>query len=107
MTFLEFYLHPMDSSILPPGTIGLLFITIYDPPGQSFVNFFIVDRQNPLCIVFAIPKTSNTAAISSSSIFTELNQLSAKYVTFDVSCPRPSVAIDSLFMNAEVPQIYF
>ena len=55
-TLLEFYLYPMARSDLPLGNIQVIFITIYDPPGQSPVNFSNVARQKPLRIIFASPQ---------------------------------------------------
>ena len=37
---IETHLYPMAIIGLPPGTIGVLFIPIYDPPGQSYISCF-------------------------------------------------------------------
>ena len=37
----------MASIGIPPGTIGVLFITRYNTPVQSFINFSNVARKKP------------------------------------------------------------
>ena len=106
-TFLELYLYSMSSSGISPGNIGVMFITIYDPPGQSFIKFSNVSKQKTLWVVFTSPQLLTPADIDSSAIFIELNQISAKYVSFDVSCSHPLVAVDSLLMHLAVPPISF
>ena len=52
----------MARSGLSQGNPGVLFKTIYDPPGQYFINFYNVAKQNPSWIVFPGPKQSTPAA---------------------------------------------
>ena len=55
-TFLEFYLYPMDRSGISPENIGVLFITRYDPPGQSFIDSSNIARQKSLWLVLSGPQ---------------------------------------------------
>ena len=41
---------------IPSVTIGLLFITRYEPPVQYFINFYNLAKQKRLLIVFTVPK---------------------------------------------------
>ena len=54
-TFLYFYLYPMAISGLTLGTIGLLFITRYEPPGKYLINFYNVAIKK-LWLVFSDPQ---------------------------------------------------
>ena len=53
---LEFRVYTMAMSGLSPGILGVIFVIIYDPPGQYFINFSNVARQKTLWILLIGPQ---------------------------------------------------
>ena len=65
----------MEMSGISQGTLGLIFIKIYDSPSHYFVNFSKVARKKILRIVFTRLQWYILAVIFSSTVFTLLNQI--------------------------------